>query len=326
MKIGKLKRAVVSAVLALCCAVSGLVFPASAAEEPDFECRIMYCSDYTTVAFKKTKASYSVYFTTDGTDPTTSSKLYTKKLGFVSAATIRVAEFDKNGERVGGYKEYEIRRKCHVPQVDFKDNLDGTAKVMITSDQKDVQIRYTTNGKDPDENSPVLEGVFKVKGNAVIKAIATKEGWVTSNVATAKTAGYVTQDSYNDYIQEAYRLTNAERKRRGLEEVKLSKALCDAAYIRAKELSKDYDRGHTRLNDTEWHTAITEQGYIFKFAGENYGKLAVKGVKADVMVQMWIESPIHLENIINEFGGDVGIGFYQDGDFCYWVQLFAKKK
>ena len=325
MKTERLGRRLISVFLALCCMVSCMCFPAGA-EEKEFGCTIVYRDDYTMVSFTKTRSSYRIFYTMDGSEPTVDSKEYTKKLGFVSAAVLRVAEFNKSGERVGTVKRYEIYRKCHIPDVTMTDNLDGTAKVVITTDIKGAQIHYTTDGTEPDENSPILNGAFRVKGSAVIKAVAVKKGWLTSLVAVAETAGYVKQSSYNDYIQVAYKLTNDERVRRGLEKVKLNQELCNAAYIRAKELSENYENGHTRTNGTEWYTAIKEQDYKFKFAGENYGKLPVHGVQAELMVQMWIESPIHLENIINEFGGDVGIGFYQDGDYTYWVQLFAKRK
>ena len=325
MKTKWLGRKLASVLLALCCMVGCLCLPA-AAEEKEFGCKIYYGSDYTAVTFIKSHSSYRIFFTIDGTEPTTDSREYTKKLGFGSYAKIRVAEFNKKGERVGSIKQYEVFRKCSRPEVLISDNLDGTAKVVITTDVKGAEIHYTTDGTEPDENSPELNGVFKVKGRAVIKAVAVRKGWLNSLVTVVDTKGYIRQDSYNDYIQVAYKLTNDERVRRGLDKVELSQELCNAAYIRAKELCEDYENGHTRTNGSEWYTAIKEQGYKFKFAGENYGKLPLHGVQAELMVEMWIESPIHLENIINAFGGDVGIGFYQDGTYTYWVQLFAKKK
>ena len=61
-----------------------------------------------------------------------------------------------------------------------------TQEVTITCTTADATIYYTTDGSDPDENSEVYTEPIAVEESMTIKAIAMKEGYENSNIATAE--------------------------------------------------------------------------------------------------------------------------------------------
>lgn len=316
---------VISVLLAVCCMFTALTISTSAGSGISFT--IIYKSEMTVLKADLHDKENEIRYTIDGTDPTSGSALYKNPLGFEKAADVKIAEFTKKGELVGKIKTFEIRIKCSAPHINVYDNFDGTAKVKIKALNKNSVIHYTTDGSDPDESSPVLDGYFIVKTKkAVIKAVACREGWLTSKVASVKIGDFVTENSYEDYIRKAFELTNEERAKNGLDPLKLNEKLCAAAQIRAEELADCYENGHTRPDGTKWGTAIKEQGYVYRFAAENYAELYNKGVNSEFIIELWMSSDIHRSNILHEMGKDVGLGFVQRGDYCYWVQLFGQLK
>lgn len=304
---------------------SALTFAVPASAASGISASKTYTWEYTAVKLKPQNSSDRICYTIDGTEPTVKSNVYTKTLGFKNATTLKAAEYDSKGNLVGKVRTIDVKRKCPTPKFLVSDNYDGTAKVEITDLEPGTAIHFTTNGKDPTEKSKLLEGAYLVvKKDKVIKAIAVKEGWITSEVASISPLDQVTEDSYSDYVKEALKLTNAERKKAGLPEVKLNQKLCDAAYIRAGELMSNYDNGHTRTNGTRWTTALADQGYIHRIAAENYLRIPNTGVDPKRAMELWMSSDIHKENILREGVEDVGFGFVQDGVYCYWIQLFGK--
>ena len=325
MKTMKKYLSVLSVILTVCCVISALSVSSSAGSGISFT--LIYKYEMTVLKAVPSDSSNILYYTLDGSDPTTDSAMYKNMLGFRKGSQIKFAEYTKKGVLVGKIKTIDINMKCSAPHVNVLDNLDGTAKVKMYAMNKDSVIHYTTDGSEPDENSPVLQGHFVVKNKkSVIKAIACKEGWLSSRVVSVRISDYVTETSYNDYITKAFELTNEERAANGLDPLILNSKLCAAAKIRAQELADNYENGHTRPNGTKWGTAITEQGYVYRFAAENYAALNNKGVNSSFIIELWMSSEIHRSNILNTLGNDVGLAFVQRGDYCYWVQLFGRLK
>ncbi len=290
------------------------------------KCLLYYTDEYTALKAEPVNAGDKIYYTLDGSQPDTGSSLYTKKLGFRESATIKLAEFNSKGELVGKVKTLEIQRIVPKPKFHAVDKFDGTVEVEIVSEIEGAKIHYTTNGSEPTEKSPVLEGHnLLVKGDAEIKAIAVLDGWRSSETASVKPLDIVTESSYEEYLNKCLELTNAQRAKKGLKALKMNKTLCDCALLRAKELSTNYDNGHTRPNGKRWVTTLDAAGYVYQYASENYGKLDRTGVNPELIMELWMNSENHRAAILNELGSDIGMGFYQVDGYCYWIQIFAEK-
>lgn len=121
-----------------------------------------------------------------------------------------------------------------------------------------------------------------------------------------------------EYAEQIAVLVNKERNAYGLQPVKVSPILSEAANIRASELKENFS--HTRPNGTSCFTAMSELEIQYMSAAENiaYGQKNPENV-----MNAWMNSSGHRANILNEKMEYIGVGVsYQDGVY-YWSQFFA---
>ena len=124
-------------------------------------------------------------------------------------------------------------------------------------------------------------------------------------------------DVGNNYAQEILDSVNYERTNAGLSSLSLSSTLMEGAAIRANELTTYYS--HTRPNGTGCFTVV-ENTYPSYYMGENIA--AGYTSTADVM-NGWMHSTGHRENILRSSYSELGVGIAYDSDRYYWVQLFG---
>ena len=111
----------------------------------------------------------TIYYTIDGTTPTTSSTLYTgasEELGGKPIKAIAVKDNMINSD-IG---EGEIDIRCATPAISF-DNI--TSMVSITCGTEGSTIHYTTNNSEPTATSTAYSVPFSVTSPTTVKAIAT---------------------------------------------------------------------------------------------------------------------------------------------------------
>lgn len=134
--------------------------------------------------------------------------------------------------------------------------------------------------------------------------------------------GYASQISPSEVI----RLTNLERESRGLNTVQLDQSLSLAASWKANDMfSKNY-WAHVSPTGTQPWYFITDSGYSYRFAGEN---LARDFSDPQSVVNAWMESPTHRENLLNPRYADIGVAVLDgklDGrETTLVVQMFGTK-
>ena len=56
--------------------------------------------------------------------------------------------------------------------------------IQITCSTPDASIYYTTDNTDPDKTKNLYTGIFEVKTGTTVKAIATKEGYIKSEISS----------------------------------------------------------------------------------------------------------------------------------------------
>ena len=155
---------------------------------------------------------------------------------------------------------------------------------------------------------------------------ATTENFITIKNKTSKpklTADEGTTADLNSrnkrFAEECVRLTNAERTKRGLKELKYDDSkLNDAAMMRAQESSVSFS--HTRPNGKSCFTVLRKYKVKWKVAGENiaYGQETPQEV-----VNCWMNSEGHRKNILTPNFETIGIGIFINNDgIIYWSQLF----
>ena len=126
----------------------------------------------------------TIYYTIDGSDPTTSSTEYTAPLTENISGVLIKAIAVKDNMINSDIGEGEIDIKCVTPVITY-DN--STSKVSITSTTPECSIYYTTNGDTPTTSSTPFSDPFSIDNQTeYIKAIATKSGYADSEIAFVK--------------------------------------------------------------------------------------------------------------------------------------------
>ena len=99
-------------------------------------------------------------------------------------------------------------------------------------------------------------------------------------------------------------LTNQQRQSQGLPALELDPQLSAAAARKAADmLARDY-WSHVSPAGTQPWTFITAAGYSYRYAGEN---LARDFSDPDSVVQAWMNSPSHRENMLSNRYRDMGV-------------------
>lgn len=114
---------------------------------------------------------------------------------------------------------------------------------------------------------------------------------------------------------------NARRTAAGMGELKMDKKLSALATIRAYECTVSFS--HTRPNGTSCFTLLKEYNYKGgSLAGENL-LYASTGYSASQLVNVWMESTSHKNNILSVSFTKAGIGIFYSGGRIYVANYFA---
>ncbi len=118
--------------------------------------------------------------------------------------------------------------------------------------------------------------------------------------------------------------TNSARVEEGKSPLVRNPVLDEAARLKAEDMAKNGYFAHwSPAGVSPWHW-FTEAGYSYIHAGEN---LAVHFTDSTVVVDAWLKSPTHRENIMNTKYTEIGIGTakgeYEGFDTVFVVQMFG---
>ena len=165
--------------------------PAVAVETPAFSIAGGEVEEGTTVTITCATEGATVYYTTDGTEPTTSSAVYSGAITVNSAMTIKAM-----AAKEGNYTDSEVasatftikaREVVATPVISPAGGevAAGTA-VTISCATSGATVYYTTDGSTPTTSSAVYSGAITVNSAMTVKAMAAKNGYYTnSSVAAA---------------------------------------------------------------------------------------------------------------------------------------------
>jgi N-acetylneuraminic acid mutarotase len=129
----------------------------------------------------------SIFYTLDGSTPTTASAVYSKPLTVNQSTTINAIAV------ATGYSSSSVSSAIFIitiaaaPTFTPAAGTYGQAQwVTLASATPNPTIYYTTDGSTPSENSTQYTGPIAVNATTTIKAIATAIGYTDSPVASAK--------------------------------------------------------------------------------------------------------------------------------------------
>ncbi|MFG6150043.1 CAP domain-containing protein [Halobacillus sp. B23F22_1] len=124
----------------------------------------------------------------------------------------------------------------------------------------------------------------------------------------------------SEFEQQVVDLTNEERAKQGLEPLELDVELSGVA----KDKSLDMQQNNYFSHDSPTHGSpfdmMNAYGIDYTTAGEN---IAMGQTSPEEVVQGWMNSEGHRENIMNSSFTHIGVGHAEDGN--YWTQMFIAK-
>ncbi len=129
------------------------------------------------------------------------------------------------------------------------------------------------------------------------------------------------------FESEVIRLTNEYREARNLSQLKYNARLGQAAMIHAQNMAHYQQMGHTLgqlpSNVSNLINRANSVGYAYRSIAENVG---YNYRTPQAVVQGWINSPAHRQNIVNPRFIEIGVAVrYSIRGEPYWCQVFGSR-
>lgn len=201
----------------------------------------------------------------------------------------------------------------------------GSKEITLSNSDKDV---CSTSWGKWDGNTIKLTIKAKSAGMSTIKIYEKNNSGSTAKSVVVSVGG---DELFEDDISDnggksgdpegdVVELVNKERRAAGKGALKTDNKLNEIAAIRAKELAKKFS--HDRPDGRDCFTAFDEAGYTnYMAVAENIAY--TYSDSAEEVMDMWMNSSGHKANILDGSLTKIGVGYYEEGGRCYWVQVFA---
>jgi len=138
------------------------------------------------VKMKSFTPDAEIHYTTDGTEPTRSSKKYTKPFPYIGAGVIKARAFEGNmGSRTAILKVDQLQvltPEIHPADFYFYKSIEIT----LTCATLKADIRYTLDGSDPTEKSLLYKKPIRLDKSATLRVRAFKKGYRPSEEANSR--------------------------------------------------------------------------------------------------------------------------------------------
>lgn len=139
------------------------------------------------VTIADTTTGASIYYTVDGTSPTSSSTLYTQPIAIAATTTIKTVAV------ASGYANSSVATGTYTIALPAADapvlspvpgTYTTTQSVTLTDDLSGAMIYYTTDGSTPTTQSQAYNGAIDVAADTTIKAVAVAPGYAQSSAVS----------------------------------------------------------------------------------------------------------------------------------------------
>lgn len=132
-------------------------------------------------------------------------------------------------------------------------------------------------------------------------------------------------DTQQGFFSELLELTNLQRIANGLNALVISLELVEAAQVHSVDMANNNFFSHTGSDGSRPWERAQEQGYGSIFVGEN---IAAGYTSAAAVVEGWMNSQGHRENILKPEYTEIGFGFFSNPNSQYgnyWTQKFGNR-
>lgn len=233
-----------------------------------------------------------IYYTTDGTDPTTASNLYKKSIVVKESVTIKaVAVADDYEQSEISTFTYGFADQVATPIASFASGeLEMGTEVTFSTETKDASIYYRTDGVDPNPNEKtgltLYTGPVKVEKAVTFKVIAVKNHMADSKILTA---GYTVREPVvmeetveEDAVQDSSR-TGRLQSRRNFSNAQTGPSFTDvvlknAVYGVVVSTDEEVLPENVQLLVEQTGIADASERMVKQIISENYGLVAAYNV------------------------------------------------
>lgn len=129
--------------------------------------------------------------------------------------------------------------------------------------------------------------------------------------------------AYPPIVTELYQLINEERAKLGIPPLEFSPVLARVAQEHSDEMAKHDFFGHNSLNGLTFVNRIRNAGYNFTAASENLFAGNGPYDDASYVINTWLRSTSHRENMLNPIYTEVGIGYQVNPASTYGAYFTA---
>ncbi|GGK04011.1 hypothetical protein GCM10007063_27920 [Lentibacillus kapialis] len=124
----------------------------------------------------------------------------------------------------------------------------------------------------------------------------------------------------NEFEQQVVELTNQERQAQGLDPLKVDAELSKVAREKSRDMAENNYFSHDSPNYGSPFDMMKQYGISYQTAGENIAR----GQRTpEQVVNGWMNSEGHRENIMNPDFTHIGVGYVEQGH--HWTQQFIGK-
>lgn len=190
-------------------------------------------------------------------------------------------------------------------------NTGMRSSVVVMPDGQVQQI-----GVQPVQQAQTAAAQQGIQTSSAQTAAATTPTVVTPAQNTVSTAA--ASDAPNDLAKNILAELNATRAANGLSALRYAPELQAAADTRAVESVQNFS--HMRPNGTGCETAVTVD---YMVTGENLIQVTSEFATAPIMMDTWMNSPTHRNNILLSSFTDVAIGVYVVNGITYVSTVFV---
>lgn len=138
--------------------------------------------------------------------------------------------------------------------------------------------------------------------------------------ATGNTGNTTTSKTISQTAQQVINLTNEQRRKNGLPDLKADTQLNGVAQRKSDDMQQNNYFSHTSPTYGSPFDMMRDFGVTYKSAGEN---IAQGQRTPQEVVNSWMNSEGHRKNILSRNFTHIGVGFDQTG--YHWTQMFVGK-
>lgn len=143
------------------------------------------------------------------------------------------------------------------------------------------------------------------------------------NVVNKPNNNQSTSNSFLSFQKEVTRLVNVERSKRGLRELSFNTQLSNVATLKSQDMINKNYFSHTSPTYGSPFDMMKKFNISYRAAGEN---IAMGQRTPAEVVNAWMNSKGHRENILNPNFTDIGVGVAKSSNgTLYWTQMFIGK-